>query len=53
MKINKAWHAKHKMPRNATIDQLIEWHTEHLKHCQCRTDYPKKLKLEMKKHELI
>lgn len=49
MKLNKAWHSKHKMPKNATIDQRIAWHTEHLKHCQCRGDYPEKLKIKMKK----
>lgn len=46
-KINKAWHTTHKMPKKATIDQRIEWHLEHLKNCQCRTNIPEKLKAEM------
>jgi hypothetical protein len=24
------------MPKNATIDQRIEWHLEHAKNCTCR-----------------
>jgi hypothetical protein len=48
-KINAGWHKLHPMPDNATIDQRIEWHLQHLQHCQCRTDLPEKLKEEMKK----
>jgi hypothetical protein len=36
MKINKEWHSKHPMPKNATLDQRIEWHIQHAKACQCR-----------------
>jgi len=39
-KINKEWHLANKMPRNATFEQRVEWHREHLKHCSCRTDLP-------------
>ncbi|MBK7009732.1 MAG: hypothetical protein IPN73_16545 [Saprospiraceae bacterium] len=35
-KINKEWHLAHKMPKNPTIEQRIEWHLEHAKHCECR-----------------
>lgn len=49
MKINKEWHQAHKMPKNPTLEQRINWHFEHLKNCQCRSDIPKKLKAEMKK----
>jgi len=45
-KINKAWHEKNKMPKNATLDQRIAWHIEHHKHCLCR-DIPEKLKAEI------
>ena len=48
-KINAEWHKKHRMPKNATIDQRIEWHLEHLKNCRCRTDIPKNLQVEMKR----
>lgn len=35
-KINKEWHLAHKMPKNATIKQKIEWHQGHAKNCACR-----------------
>jgi hypothetical protein len=47
-KINKEWHEKHRMPKNATIAQRIEWHLEHERHCSCRT-MPEKLKEELRK----
>lgn len=39
-KLNREWHLAHKMPKNATLEQRVEWHMEHLKHCACRTDLP-------------
>jgi hypothetical protein len=53
MKLNKEWHAAHPMPKNATLEQRISWHLEHLKHCECRTDFPSKLKDEMKKKGML
>lgn len=47
--INAAWHKKHHMPENATIEERIQWHLEHLKNCHCRTGIPAKLKAAMKK----
>lgn len=46
-KINKEWHEKHRMPKNPTRQQRLEWHIAHSKHCTCRvlTD---KLKAELK-----
>jgi hypothetical protein len=35
-KLNAEWHAKHRMPRNATPGQRLAWHLEHQKHCACR-----------------
>ncbi|WP_281541147.1 hypothetical protein [Maribacter aestuarii] len=49
MKLNSEWYLTNKMPKNATIDQRIAWHLEHLKNCQYRTGIPKKLKEEMRK----
>lgn len=37
-KINRDWHLAHPMPPKATLDQRVDWHLEHLKHCRCRTD---------------
>ena len=52
MKLNKEWHLKHPMPKNATLDQRIAWHVEHKKNCACR-DIPEKLKTEMAKRKKI
>jgi len=45
-KLNKSWHETHRMPKNPTKEQRIEWHLEHQKHCACRA-IPEKLKAEM------
>lgn len=52
MKINKEWHLAHLMPKRATFEQRVEWHTEHLKNCQCRKEIPEKLKEEMIKRNM-
>mgnify|MGYP000563051534 CR=1 FL=1 len=52
MKINKEWHLSHLMPKNPTFEQRVEWHTEHLKNCQCRDGIPEKLKEEMIKRNM-
>jgi len=51
MKINKEWHLAHKMPENATLEQRIEWHLEHARHCTCRPLHGKILE-EIKKRGL-
>jgi hypothetical protein len=35
-KINAAWHAENRMPKNATRDQRIDWHLRHSEACGCR-----------------
>lgn len=52
MSINKEWHLAHPMPKKASIEQRIEWHLEHSKHCNCRTGFPEKIKEEMKKRHI-
>jgi hypothetical protein len=47
MKMNKEWHLKNKMPKNATFEQRVKWHLEHMKHCACRP-IPAKLAEKMK-----
>jgi hypothetical protein len=51
-KLNKAWHEKHRMPVNATLDQRIQWHLEHRQHCGCRP-IPAKLAATMKAKGLL
>src|SRR3989344_2376062 len=48
MTINKEWHEKNKMPKNASFEERIKWHLEHNKNCSCRPGFPKKLEEEMK-----
>lgn len=47
-KINKTWHEQHKMPKNPSFDQRVEWHLAHQKNCSCRP-ISGKLAEEMKK----
>jgi hypothetical protein len=49
MTINKEWHLKNKMPKNANFEQRVKWHLAHNKNCSCRLGFPKKLQEEMKK----
>jgi hypothetical protein len=32
---NSDWHAIHKLPENATLDQRVKWHMEHARRCPC------------------
>jgi hypothetical protein len=50
MAMNAEWHKSHRMPKNATVDQRIQWHLEHQKHCSCRP-VPEKLKAEINKRK--
>lgn len=36
MPVNAEWHGAHPMPKNPTLEQRLEWHLEHQKHCACR-----------------
>ncbi len=36
-RLNAEWHKAHRMPKNATFDQRVEWHITHTQHCACRT----------------
>ena len=48
MKINKEWHLKNIMSKNATFEDRVKWHLAHQKNCNCRP-IPEKLLEEMKK----
>ena len=52
MKINKAWHERHKMPRNATLEQRLEWHLAHSFNCSCR-EMPTKIREELEARGLL
>jgi hypothetical protein len=40
--MNREWHARNPMPPKATVEQRVQWHKEHQKHCACR-EIPKSL----------
>jgi hypothetical protein len=46
--INKAWHALHKMPKNATRAERIKWHAAHAENCACRKP-PESLRREVER----
>lgn len=31
MAINKEWHSKNRMPKNANFEQRVKWHLDHKK----------------------
>jgi hypothetical protein len=36
MKLNREWHLQHKLARNASLEERINWHMLHAENCQCR-----------------
>jgi uncharacterized damage-inducible protein DinB len=48
MKINAKWHAAHRMPRNATIEQRVRWHVAHAAACGCR-EMPAAIRAELQR----
>jgi len=53
MAINKGWHMKNRMPKDASFEDRVKWHIEHNKNCSCRPGFPKKLKEVMEKRVVI
>jgi catechol 2,3-dioxygenase-like lactoylglutathione lyase family enzyme len=45
-KSNAAWHAAHRMPANATLDQRVQWHQAHEAACACR-EMPESIRAEL------
>ncbi|MCR4368364.1 MAG: hypothetical protein NUV67_00485 [archaeon] len=45
---NAEWHLRYKMPKNANIDQRIDWHIRHEKNCNCMP-IPEKVREAMAK----
>jgi hypothetical protein len=34
--MNREWHQKNVMAKNATTEQRVAWHQEHARNCGCR-----------------
>jgi hypothetical protein len=52
MKLNRAWHEAHKMPKNPTLEQRLEWHIAHSLNCACR-EMPPKIRVECEARGLL
>ena len=40
MIVNADWHRAHRMPKNPTFEQRLEWHRGHAANCDCRRPPP-------------
>lgn len=45
-RVNREWHAIHKMPKHPSFEERMHWHLQHAANCGCRP-IPKKLLDEM------
>ncbi|HTN63429.1 MAG TPA: hypothetical protein VL147_18065 [Devosia sp.] len=52
MTINREWHATHKLPKTATVDERLDWHLLHAANCGCR-DMPPSIKRELDQRGLM
>lgn len=34
--MNSAWHKANRMPKNASVDEKVDWHRDHALNCGCR-----------------
>jgi hypothetical protein len=50
--INREWHLAHRMPRNATLEQRLEWHIMHASNCSCR-EMPERIRREAAARGLV
>jgi hypothetical protein len=51
MKINKEWHLHNPMPKNASLEERIQWHISHARACKCR-EMPESILKEIRKRKL-
>lgn len=52
MKINREWHEAHRLSRNATFEERLEWHREHAEKCGCR-ESPENIRLELARRGML
>jgi hypothetical protein len=51
-KVNHAWHEAHRLPRNATREERLEWHLMHAANCGCRP-MPDSIRRELESRGLV
>jgi hypothetical protein len=44
--LNRQWHLAHRLPRQASLEQRLEWHLLHAANCTCR-DMPENIRREL------
>lgn len=52
MKLNREWHLAHVMPRNATLEERLNWHLAHAANCACR-EMPPSIRKELEARGLV
>ena len=45
-KLNRQWHSDHRLARDATLEERLDWHREHAEHCGCR-EMPASIRQEL------
>jgi hypothetical protein len=50
--LNRAWHAEHRLPRDATLEERLDWHLAHAAACGCR-DMPPSIRKELEARGLV
>jgi hypothetical protein len=50
-KVNAAWHQAHKLARDASLDERIDWHVKHAAECACRP-IPRSIQAELERRGL-
>lgn len=46
--LNREWHLAHVLGRNASLDDRVAWHSEHVQVCGCR-DMPASIRAEIER----
>jgi hypothetical protein len=46
--INARWHAGHPLPKQASLEERVEWHRAHARECGCRP-VPEQVAVELRK----
>ena len=52
MPINREWHQTHRMPRNAKLEERLDWHLAHAANCGCR-EMPPTIRRELENRGLV
>jgi hypothetical protein len=50
--LNREWHAAHRVPVNATLEQRLAWHAGHAANCACR-EMPPSIRTELERRGMM